>query len=163
MICTICNVDKELKDYYLTNDGIRKCNFCKKCQNLKYKQQRNKYRNENKDKAKVWAKKSYINNSEQRLFRNARYRARISGMEFNITVEDIKIPEFCPILGIEIYTGEGRTGHGASVDRIDNNKGYIKGNVMIISDRANKLKADASPEELKKIYEFYYKLMNKKD
>ena len=42
-------------------------------------------------------------------------------------------------------------GHTPTIDRIDNNKGYIPGNVAVISWRANALKKDASTEEVEKL------------
>lgn len=62
--------------------------------------------------------------------------------------------EYCPVLGLKLiyYSKTGQTEqNSASLDRIDNNKGYIKGNVRFISWRANSLKNDATIEELEKI------------
>jgi hypothetical protein len=47
-----------------------------------------------------------------------------------------------------------------SLDRIDNSKGYIEGNVIVVSWRANNLKRDASIQELQKIVEFYQRLIS---
>ena len=38
---------------------------------------------------------------------------------------------------------------------IENSKGYIRGNVIVISDRANRLKGDATLLELQRIADFY--------
>jgi hypothetical protein len=38
-----------------------------------------------------------------------------------------------------------------SLDRIDSSKGYIKGNVWVISLRANRIKNDSTPQELRLI------------
>ena len=76
-------------------------------------------------------------------------------MEYNITVDDIPMPEYCPVLGIKLEVGIGkRQWSSPSIDRIDNTKGYIVGNVMIISLRANALKNDASIDEIRMILEY---------
>lgn len=78
-------------------------------------------------------------------------RARDKGLEFNIEVTDIVIPNFCPYLGIEVSheTGHGKVRPGSpSLDRIDNSKGYTKDNIIVCSWRANFLKSDGSLEEM---------------
>jgi hypothetical protein len=85
------------------------------------------------------------------LIRCAKYRAKKSGLEFSITANDITIPTCCPVLGIELKMSErgaGRQNTAPSLDRIDNTKGYIPGNVEVVSWRANALKRDSTPEEM---------------
>ena len=85
-------------------------------------------------------------------------RAKKRGLEVNITLEDIIIPEFCPVFGIRLARNVGqKTGGRASpsLDRIDNTRGYVRGNVIVVSLRANRLKNDATVEELQKIVDFY--------
>jgi hypothetical protein len=94
----------------------------------------------------------YEKNHAAYLLKAARYRAKKAGIEFSIIVEDITIPDLCPILGIPLEKGNGRpTDNSPNIDRIDCTKGYIKGNVWVISHRANRIKNDASLEELEKI------------
>jgi hypothetical protein len=76
-------------------------------------------------------------------------RANAKGLEFNLTKEDLVIPEYCPVLGIKLARATGRvTVNSPQVDRINNNRGYVKGNVRVVSQRANTLKRDATIEEL---------------
>jgi hypothetical protein len=80
------------------------------------------------------------------MYWGAKHRAQAAGLPFEITVEDIKIPEFCPVFGTPIER--------PSLDRKVNNAGYVPGNIEVISDRANRLKSDATLEEIEAILEY---------
>jgi hypothetical protein len=69
---------------------------------------------------------------------------------FDISVEDIIIPKYCPYLGVELITDKDYCGHHNyyTIDRIDSSKGYIKGNIQIISYFANTIKNNATIDEL---------------
>ncbi len=82
------------------------------------------------------------------LLNLARMRAKKKGLFFDITVEDLSMPTTCPLLGIPIDPFSEIVDLHPSLDRIDNSKGYEKGNVMIVSHRANRIKSDATHEEL---------------
>jgi hypothetical protein len=70
-------------------------------------------------------------------------------LEFNLTQEDVRIPEVCPVLGIPLYFTAGhRTDNTPSVDRLDNTRGYVRGNIAVISWRANLIKRDTTLKEL---------------
>lgn len=88
---------------------------------------------------------------EAYLFNIAKQRSKRKNIEFSITVEDLKMPETCPLLGIKLDSYSGNIDVHPSIDRIDPTKGYIKGNVWIISHKANRVKSDATAEELIKI------------
>ena len=98
------------------------------------------------------------------LLLDARKRAKRKNIEFAIDVENpgIEIPATCPVLGIPLFAKtDGRCGGGPnspSIDRIDNSKGYVPGNIIVVSNRANSLKNDASLDELKRVVNFYGKL-----
>lgn len=103
-----------------------------------------------------------LNYYKRKIVNHARDRAKEKNMEFTITKNDIIIPNYCPIFGIEIIKGIGVanfTDNSPSLDRIDNSLGYIPENVRIISWKANRLKSQASFEEYEKIYLFYKNLM----
>jgi len=92
------------------------------------------------------------------LFKYAKRRAKNYGLEFNIDIEDVIIPDYCPVLQIKLnLTNERADNDSPSIDRIDNSKGYIKGNIEVISYRANRLKNDASLEELLKLVNWLQK------
>jgi len=88
----------------------------------------------------------------------ARKRAKKKGLAFELTVEDILIPENCPVLNIPLVVG-GKTHSPGSptLDRVDSTKGYIRGNVRVISFRANNLKNNATIEELEAIVSYMRK------
>lgn len=98
--------------------------------------------------------KSTFNNSEERIkgkiLVRSRFRAKKLGIDFNINQEDIILNEYCPILNIKLdYLFKKQNNiNAASLDRIDNTKGYVKGNVMIISVLANTMKNNANIEQL---------------
>lgn len=84
-----------------------------------------------------------------RMLSGALARSKESGIEFSITAEDIVIPSHCPILDIPLRAStNGATDNSPALDRIDSAKGYVPDNVHVISQRANRLKSDATLEEL---------------
>jgi len=97
---------------------------------------------------------STFNSTEERIkgkmLIRSKTRAKKLNIDFNIDQEDIIFNEYCPILNIKLdYTFKKKNNiHAASLDRIDNTKGYIKGNVMVISVLANTMKSNASLEQL---------------
>ena len=71
---------------------------------------------------------------------------------FALKDEDIVIPEYCPVLGIKIQRGVGMPCNASpSLDRIVPAKGYVSGNVRVISQRANTLKSNATLTEMRLI------------
>lgn len=87
-------------------------------------------------------------NPSKVILTRARGKAKERGWEFNLELSDIVIPEVCPYFG-EPLRFEGKLFDWApSLDRIDNSKGYIKGNVEVISYLANRMKNNASQDTL---------------
>lgn len=65
------------------------------------------------------------------------------------------MPDKCPILDINLrYGGGEKSPYSASLDRIDSSKGYVVGNVQIVSLRANLMKSDATQFEMVKFAEW---------
>jgi hypothetical protein len=89
------------------------------------------------------------------ILSRCKYRAKQNNIPFDLTKDDIVIPKVCPVLGIEIkqlsMDDEPKKGYhpnSPSLDRIIPGLGYVKGNVRVISARANLLKNDATISEL---------------
>lgn len=91
----------------------------------------------------------------QWLVSTTKGRAKRRGIPFNITALDLKVPSVCPYLKTPFVH---KTMYSMSLDRIDPKKGYVKGNVEIISRKANAMKSDATNEEL---LEFAYEILDR--
>lgn len=126
-VCKICKEEKGAEHFTPFKSGKNGLYpYCKSCRVEKSKEE--------------WAKKPY----QLKMFNRAKSRALQRGIEFTITVEDIpNIPERCPVMARPMDT--------PSLDRIHPWKGYVPGNIRIISNRANMLKSDATVEELELI------------
>ena len=110
---------------------------------------------EDRDKRNERTAKWHRGNPKRSYVLAAKNRAKRQGVPFNLTEDDIIFPDFCPILGIPLKsTAGGRTPNTPSIDRIIPEKGYVKGNIEIISWRANRLKNDATLEELHLLGEY---------
>jgi len=118
---------------------------------------KNKKRWENSRK-NAWLKLKA--NDKARLFKNAKHSARTRFLDFDLTEEDIVIPEICPVLRIPF--DNTKISYTMSVDRIDNNLGYVKGNVQVITRKANTMKNDATKEQLLAFADWIYKMYGEK-
>ncbi len=140
------------------------------------KEYQRKYREENREKILLYQKEWYDKNrSVQIEYFKEKYKARkprtllstikrnltnikskcaSKGIPFDISIEDIEIPTHCPLLGLELKAGLPRNSpESPSIDKIIPSLGYVKGNVWIISQRANTIKHNASLEEIEMLCE----------
>ena len=100
------------------------------------------------------------NSPEYKMLARAKVRASKDGLPFDITIEDISIPDKCPVLGIDLYVSKGRPGafsNSPSLDKIVPELGYTKGNVQVMSQLANQMKGAATREHLLKFSEWIQK------
>lgn len=94
-------------------------------------------------------------NPERNLWYKAKARAKSEGYAFNIEIDDIVIPDTCPILGILLVPGQGKvTESSPSLDKVDPSKGYTKGNVRVISHKANSYKRDMSFKDIEALFNY---------
>lgn len=168
-LCGQCKRELPLEAFNKGNGRFGKQCTCKECEHRihnaeDYKNRRQLVRDERRksspeyrEKEKLRHLKTLLSNEDsykKYLVRGAKQRALNTNLPFDITYEDITIPEYCPLLGIKInrHLGEGRRTSACwdspSIDRIVPELGYTKGNVWIVSVKANTLKNNASLEEL---------------
>lgn len=91
------------------------------------------------------------------ILERARIRARRKGIQFNLDIDDVVLPEYCPILGLKLCRNIGSPTakpDSYSLDRIIPELGYTKGNVQVISYKANVMKNNATSEELRMFAEW---------
>lgn len=145
-ICDVCNQEKNIWKFSLLDKtrktSIERKTTCKNCSAaIREKERRDR---------------SWKTDAVNILYKNIKSRAKKRGIKFEIKKEDIIIPDICPALGISLEReSRDRWYSGPSVDRIDNTKGYIPGNITVVSRRANILKKDATLDELKLLSEYY--------
>lgn len=113
----------------------------------------NMYRKTNNLNRSPFIRNSFKNQQERikgKMIVRSRSRAKKLKIDFNLNPEDIILNEYCPILNVKLDYIDKKMNNknAASLDRIDNSKGYIKGNVMVISVLANTMKNNASIDEL---------------
>lgn len=165
--CRVCKITKPISMFGINNSIIGGYeNRCKECRNIYAANQRDIHRENNNKKytdryhsdpifkehrkqiqKQVTLKRKYEHPEKNLLF-SAKQRAEHKNLEFNLELKDIIIPEYCPILNIKLSL-DSNIQTSPSLDRIDINKGYIKGNVQVISMKANTMKNSATFEELK--------------
>lgn len=170
-ICSQCGIGKDIDQFFRNAkapDGRR--SNCKMCQNVRsriwaaknserVKTTRLTYRA--RDDVKLlrcqYEKNRRRKNPVHNLFKRVERRCREIGIPFYLREEDVVIPWLCPVLGIEL-SQDGTKDQLPTIDRIDPNGVYSKENIIVMSMRANRIKNDASLDELKKIILFLERL-----
>lgn len=147
---------------------IKKHYFCSECSKVLTTWGKKKIMEQKREgfKEKMYEEKrrSRLNNIQSCIWVKAKQRAEKYRLDFNIDVSDIHIPDICPILEVPLeYGTKGDYEYSPSIDRIDTTKGYVKGNIAIISKKANSMKNNATFEELQKFCKniLRYSLNNK--
>ena len=149
--CRLCKAEKPISDFYLRKDtkvpSYR--SECRPCQ----------LRRANKDRHVIGGREHL-----RILLRDATRRSAKKNAKVSLTKNDIKeiAVTRCPILGIELIIGAQDWYNSPSLDRIDNTKGYEKGNVIMVSHMANSIKNQATPDQILKVGNFYKKLYDEK-
>tara|TARA_R110002126_G_scaffold43449_1_gene124474 strand:+ start:694 stop:1335 length:642 start_codon:yes stop_codon:yes gene_type:complete len=165
-LCKYCNEQKHFKEFrelqkgrgWKAQNGSARYPQCLVCE-------------------RIAAAKRYRLNGIHQKYNGARTNAKKKGVPFEISKEYLiqllaNAPDKCPVFGtkfvINRYTAKNKENKGSfrddsvSLDRIIPELGYVEGNLVIVSDLANRIKTNATPEQIIKVGEFYKKLLKKK-
>jgi hypothetical protein len=152
--CKICGQEKDINDFQKDNrrkDGHT--SFCKKCASKRANDWHKKNRERHNKKMGIWRDKNKIQNPGNYLWAIAKRRAKEDSKPFSISKEDVRVPEFCPVLGVKLEFTKGMYSPNApSIDCFIPELGYVKGNINVISHKANTMKSSATPDEIEKLY-----------
>jgi len=165
--CNKCKIDKNYKDYRKINalktgprkgqyigwtdiDGNKRFSICTICENSGFM-------------------KRYRKNPYHQLFHNFKKRASFAKVPFELSKEDMReifenSGETCPVFKFKYVKDANKNNrdYAPSLDRIDPKKGYTKENTIVVSMLANRIKTDASIEQIGKVYKFYKMLLKNK-
>jgi hypothetical protein len=126
-------------------------------------ERRRKYNSDPKFKAEFRKKVAEYRRADYRsdMVARAKRRAEDLGLPFDITRNDLPLATHCPVFGFAFEPGRGKPCDTTpTLDRIVPELGYVKGNVIIVSFKANLIKSSATPDEILKVGKFYKKLQN---
>ncbi len=158
--CAGCYEDKPTTEFWKQakhTDGL--ASYCKPCANYRRRQ----WNKVNKDKILVHNRRARTSNPQWSIFQNKKSGAKKKGITFSLVFNDIHWPTHCPILGTElayISDGSGKPKpNSPSFDRIDPTQGYLPDNVIIVSNKANVIKNNATVDELERVASFYRQLI----
>lgn len=90
------------------------------------------------------------------LLNLARYRAKKYGTKFDIDPADIHVPAKCPVMGVRFFSGNAST--HPSLDRLRPERGYVRGNVIVVSLLANTVRATATPDQIMRVALYYMQM-----
>jgi hypothetical protein len=127
---------------------------CKLCQKFHYK----KWERAGDNLQRTSLRRKELRKADPRrfLFNEAKSRAKGLGRAFNISLDDIVIPDRCPVFGELLEVSESHW-FAPSVDEKVYGLGYTKGNVQVISRLANAMKHKASPAQLRQFADWVYR------
>lgn len=146
--------DKKNKEWQEQHPEVQRSNHKRWYAKNKDKrlEQSRRYNAEHPEERKIWAstRSTRMRETTPEKYILSRLLARKRKGRCTLTIEDIVLPDVCPLLGMPFQFGTGSAlPNSPSVDCIDPTKGYIKGNIWIISKQANSMKSCASKDELR--------------
>lgn len=151
--CPGCLHKKRLTSFYKSTAAVDGASsYCRDCTCRRTAE----YRKNHPIRVSRYQRHWRIQNPIKFMLAQTKTSAKKRGIAFNITEKSLQPFQVlrCPILGMRLIYG-GCNGHAkpnsASIDRINSSRGYVRGNIAIISYRANLIKNDGSADEHRRI------------
>lgn len=154
--CNVCKTTKKLSEFgeRMHQGKVITRSECRECKR-EYNRQ---WRKSNSDYTRP--KPNPHRSKWKEMLYSAKARAKRKGIPFEISFQDVHRPMRCPIFDVEINYKEGPAGdYTPSLDRIIPELGYVKGNVVVISNKANRMKSNGTLEECVKLGAWAKKLL----
>lgn len=151
---------QERKDYYQENkEEVLKRNKTNYEENKEeYLEYKKEYYQENREHLLELSKQDRVEHPAKYLWKAAKKRAKDQNLPFDIAIEDIVIPNVCPVFGFKLEAGSiSERDSSPSLDKIIPELGYVKGNIKVISFKANTLKRDGHVEDFERIINYIRK------
>jgi hypothetical protein len=140
MVHCKCGVEKSIRQEALVSGATKSCNCLRKEYYASGKSALHGHCRHG-----VWS-------VEYHLYQTAKQRAKNLGIPFSIEIDDIKVPKLCPVLGIPLIRGSKKQqDNSPTLDRMSPSRGYIKGNIAVISYLANRIKTNANAEQIERV------------
>ena len=161
--CTRCLVFKPFSEF--SANRFLECGLqshCKVCKAFLLAERRKDpaYRQKLRERARLCQPQTRKRRRANRIadmLEQAKARAKRKGIPFDLSRSDLTIPAVCPVFGVPFVRGtdgnpvaDGKLSPWSpSLDCIIPSLGYVRGNVQVISLKANTMKSNATPDQLR--------------
>lgn len=156
-VCTKCGEEKPESGFRLYKESGKFSSACLDCNRAEQRARDRAAprRTYTAEQNRTWFEKNYVGY----LLSNAKARAKKKRVRFSLTREDIVVPDVCPVLSIPLTISDKghATDNSPNLDRLDPSKGYVRGNVVVISNKANRIKNNATSDEVQAVADWMKK------
>ena len=158
--CRKCDKEKPLDHFRVVTGTGKHHSWCQKCESKYHKERRQSTQVAVIPSSVTVNPKDAKEIAMKRMLSGAKQRAKEKELMFDLHYEDIQIPNICPILRIPLIPSVDGThnDNSPSLDRCIPYLGYTRGNVKVISMKANRIKTDANSNEIAAVLNYVLKI-----
>ena len=138
------NMTEEGRELKKEQNRQWRANMTEERKQQRYKRNRQWFANMTEEQKEQYSKRTAVS--------AAKARSRKHGLPFNLTFDYINEiwPDGnkCPVFGVPMVRGQTELDARPNLDRIEPSKGYVMGNVRVMSGLANRIKTNATPAQV---------------